>query len=216
MGDHSVVVGLTAPARTVTFRAGEDCTLQAGDDWSVTSNYFTAAGTFDGTPASLTDAVTVAVPGSDAEVGSHPVTVTLEDSTNDENDVVEQNQVRLIRRSYWRGFNVFPESPAPQCGSTTGTVMHGRGQYLYASWTRQAYRPYAGRNVRLLSNVAPGVDHEPDNLEENTRDTAVTSSTGWASFTFRPPNDAHYAAHYGGTSGVAHADSGLDYVNCTP
>jgi hypothetical protein len=189
-GGTTVVIGLTAPTRTVTFRVGEDCTLEAGDRWSVESAYFRAEGTYDGTAGSLTDAVRVAVPGSDGEAGAHPVVVTLEDITGSDNDIVDSAGLFLKRRTAWRDFNAYPESPTPRCGITTGTLLHARGQLVRASWTSDAYL-------------------------EDTRDTGVTDSRGWAVFAFRPPYDANYLAHYGGNSVAGHSDSTRDYVDCT-
>lgn len=211
-GGNTVVIGLTAPARTVTFTAadGSGCTFEAGDHWSVDSGYFKAKGTYDGTAASLTDSVHVDVPDSNREVGFHRVVVTLDDATGSENDIVDTTGLYLKRRTLWRNFNVYDESPTPACGATTGTTLHGKGQLFRASWTRNAYRPYQDRQVRMLSSPGHTAGHELDGAV----DSDVTNSNGRAYFSFKPRYDATYVAHYGGNRYAGHSDSGRDYVNC--
>ncbi len=211
-GGKTVVIGLTAPARTVTFTAadGSGCTFEVGDHWSVDSAYFQAQGTYDGTAASLTDSVHVDVPDSDGEVGYHQVVVRLDDVTGNDNDIVDTTILYLKRRTEWRNFNVYYESPTPACGVITGTTLHGKGQLVRASWTRNAYGPYSDRHVRLLSSPGHTAGHDL----EGTVDTDVTNSNGWAYFGFKPRYDATYFAHYGGNSYAGHSDSSRDYVNC--
>lgn len=218
-GGNTVVIGLTAPARTVTFYAGDGsgCMFEVGDHWSVDSAYFHAQGTYDGTAGSLADHVHVGVPDSNSEAGSHQVVVTLDDVTGSDNDTSGTQALFLKRRTVWRNFNVYDESPTPACGALTGTTLHGKGQLFRASWTRNSYRPYQDRQVRLLihpgrGSISPG--HTADDVNDITVDTDVTGSKGWAHFVFKPPYDATYFAHYGGNSHAGHDDSSLDYVNC--
>ena len=203
-------MGLTGATRTVTFYVNEGCELEVGDRWSAVSAYFAARGTYDGTAASLTDPVQVDRPRSDSEVGFHAVTVTLDDVTGSDNDTVVETGFYLKRRTQWRRFNVFPESPTPACGVMTGTVLRARGRVMRASWTSNAYRPYPDRRVRLLTSAAHTVEHDVASTIARDR----TGSRGWAHFTFRPPYDANYLAHYAGNRRAGHADSGRDYVNC--
>jgi hypothetical protein len=219
-GGNTVVIGLTAPARTVTFFAGEGsgCVFEPGDHWSVTSPYFHAQGTYDGTPGSLTDSVHVKVPASNSEAGVHLAVVTLDDVTGSDNDTQGTQGLYLKRRTIWRDFNVFRELPTPACGTVTGSTLHAEGQLFRASWTRDTYRPYKHRHVRLLVHpgsgpVAPG--HTADDTADITVDTDVTGAKGWARFAFKPPYDAKYFAHYGGNSHAGHSDSSLDFVNCS-
>jgi hypothetical protein len=219
-GGNTVVIGLTAPARTVTFFAGEGsgCEFETGDRWSVDSRYFHAGGTYDGTPASLTERVRVAVPDSNSEAGSHQAVVTLDDVTGSDNDISGTQGLTLKRRTVWRHFNVYHESPTPGCGVNSGSTLHAKGQLFRASWTRNTYRPYQHRHTRLLIHpgtgpVSPG--HTTDDLNDITVGTDVTGGKGWARFAFKPPYGARYLAHYGGNSRAAHFDSSRDFVNCT-
>jgi hypothetical protein len=223
---HTIVIGLSAPMRTVTFVAndGSGCVLETGDHWSASggahSKYFHAEGTYDGTADSLTDRVRVKVPKSSLEAaGTHRVTVTLDDITGTDNDTSRERSLYLRRRTVWRSFNVFPESPTPACGSLTGTTLQAEGQLFHASWTGHAYRPYKDRKVRLLFNpgngpIAPG--HTADDTVDITIANDITNADGWARFTFKPPFDATYFAHFGGNHHAGHSDSAADFVNCTP
>jgi hypothetical protein len=220
-GGNAVVIGLHAPARTVTFVVGEGsgCELETGDHWSATSAYFHAEGTYDGTAASLADRVHVKVPHSNSEAGTQLVTVTLDDITGTDNDTSGTQALFLKRRTVWRNFNVFPESPTPACGGNNGTTVHAEGQLFRVGWTAKTYRPYKHRNVRLLFNpgsgpVAPG--HTADDTEDITIATDATGGKGWARFAFKPPFDAKYFAHYGGNRKKGHSDSSPDFLNCTP
>jgi HYR domain len=218
LGGHAVVIGNSAPTRTVTFTAsdGSGCSFEPGDRWSVDSHYFHAAGTYDGTAGSLQQAVTVSLPGSDLEVGTHEVTATLHDVSG--NTTISENSVTLKRRTNWRSLNVYPESPTPACGTVRGDTLHGKGQLMRASWSRKTYLPFRDRTVRLLDHpafqpVTPG--HTADDIDDITVDLAVTDSQGWARFTFKPPFDAMYFAHYGGNSHNGHSDSTPpDLVDC--
>jgi hypothetical protein len=218
-GGNTVFIGLSAPARTITFVAGEGsgCVLEVGDHWSADSAYFHAAGTYDGTAVSLTDRVHVKVPDSNSEAGTHLVTVTLDDVTGSENDTSGTQSLFLKRRTVWRSFNVFHESPTPRCGVISGTTLHAKGQLFRAGWTGNTYRPYRHRQVRLLINpgsgpIAPG--HTGDDTEDITIATDATNADGWAQFAFKPPFDATYFAHYGGNGHGGHSDSTTDFVNC--
>ncbi len=217
-GGNTLVIGLSRTTRTVTFRVVEEsaCELESGDKWSVHSPYFHAEGTYDGTAASLTDSVRVAVPNSDSEAGDGSATVTLEDVTGSDNDFSFAQALTLKRRTEWRNFNVFYESPVPKCRPLNGSSMGARGQLFRASWTADKYRPYAGRSVRLLRNPGGpfGPGHTADDLADITIDTGVTDSQGWGRFVFNPPFDATYVAHYGGNGVSAHFDSAPDFVNC--
>jgi hypothetical protein len=218
-GGNTVVIGLSAPERTVTFYAGEGsgCEFEPGDQWSVDSSYFHASGTYDGTPVSLTDLVHVRVPASNSEAGAHLAVVALDDATGSDNDTSGTQGLYLKRRTAWKNFNVYHESPTPSCGVMSGSTLHAKGQLVRASWTKDAYRPYKHRNVRLLIHpgsgpVAPG--HTADDIEDITIDLDVTGAKGWARFAFKPPYDATYFGHRGATSVAGHSDSGLDFVNC--
>jgi len=218
-GGNTVVIGLSALTRTVTFHAtdGSGCVLEAGDKWSADSAYFHASGTYDGTPGSLTDIVRVKVPDSNSEAGTHLVTVTLDDFTGTDSDTSGTQALFLKRRTVWRDFNVLPESPTPSCGVLDGTTLRAEGQLVRAGWTGNKYRPYKHRQVRLLFNagsgpVAPG--HTADDTVDITIATDATNANGWARFTLKPPFDANYWAHYGGNSKAGHSDSRLDFVNC--
>jgi hypothetical protein len=218
-GGTTVVIGLSPLHRTVTFRVIPDsgCVLEPGDHWSANSAYFHAAGTYDGTAASLTDPVSVSVPHSNSAAGTHPVTVTLDDSTGADNDTSETQALFVKRRTVWRDFNVFPESPTPTCGVINGTTVHAKGQLFRVAWTAKRYRPYPDRHVRLLFNpgngpVAPG--HTADDTVDITIATDVTGGNGWARFTFKTAFDAKYFAHFGGNKHNGHSDSRLDFVNC--
>jgi hypothetical protein len=225
---RTVVIGLSAPMRTVTFVAvGSGCVLEIGDHWSASggahSKYFYAEGTYDGTADSLTDRVRVKVPKSSYQATTHRVTLTLDDITGTDNDTSTvtsgERSLKLKRRTVWRSFNVFPESPTPACGSLTGTTLHAEGQLFRASWTGHAYHPYKDRKVRLLSNpdngpIAPG--HSADDTGDTTIAKDITNANGWARFTVKPPFDATYFAHYGGNRRAGNSDSAADFVNCAP
>lgn len=218
-GGNTVIIGLTAPARTVTFYAGEGsvCEFETGDHWTVHSAYFHAEGTYDGTAASLTDEVRVAVPDSNSEAGDQLVVVTLDDVSGSDNDTSGTQALFLKRRTVWRHFNVHDESPTPACGTVNGSTLHAEGQLFRASWTQSDYRPYRGRATRLLINpgngpIAPG--HTADDIEDITVDIDVTGAKGWARFSFKPPFDATYYAHYGANQTAGHSDSSKDFVNC--
>jgi hypothetical protein len=220
-GGNTVVIGLSSPARTVTFVAndGSGCEFETGDHWSADSAYFHAEGTYDGTADSLTDRVRVKVPKSNSAAGTHLVTVTLDDATGTENDTSGEQSLFLKRRTVWRNFNAYHESPTPACGVLDGTTLHAKGQLFRAGWTGQTYRPAKHRQVRLLINpgngpVAPG--HTADDTVDITIATDSTDANGWARFTFKPPFDAKYFAHYGGTAKAGHSDSKKDFVNCSP
>jgi hypothetical protein len=219
-GGNAVVIGLSAPARTVTFFAGEGsgCEFEPGDIWSVDTKYFHAGGIYDGTPVSLTERVVVAVPDSNSEVGFHQAVVTLDDVTGSDNDTSGTQGLYLKRRTVWRHFNVYHESPTPACGINKGSTLHAKGQLFRASWTRNTYRPLQHRTARLLIHpgsgpISPG--HTADDIDDITVDIDVTGAKGWARFAFKPPYDATYFAHYGGNSHAAHNDSSLDFVNCS-
>lgn len=200
-GGHTVVVGLAPLDRTVAFHAAEDsgCVIEPGDPWSVTSPYFQASGTYDGTPASLTAAVAVAVPRSDADARRHEVGVALD-------GVVDSSSLFVKRRTRWEGFNVSPERPAPTCGATT---MEARGRLLRVSWSAGAFRPYAGRTVHLLSSPGTTAEHE---LEDAP--AATTAADGWARWRVVPRYDATWTAHADPTGTAGHADSTRDSVDC--
>jgi hypothetical protein len=218
-GGNTVVIGLSALKRTVTFHVvdGSGCVLEPGDHWSADSAYFHAAGTYDGTVDSLSDLVSVKVPESNSAAGTHLVTVTLVDVTGTDNDTTGEQALFLKRRTVWRNFNVFPESPTPACGVLTGTTLHAKGQLFRAGWTGDKYRPYKHRKARLLISpgngpIAPG--HTADDTVDITVAKNVTGANGWARFTFKPPFDATYFAHYGGNHHAGHSDSKPDFVNC--
>lgn len=135
----------------------------------------------------------------------------LADVSGSDNDITETNTVLLKRRTEWRDFNVYYESPTPRCGAVSGTPLHGTGRIVRASWTGNAYLPYPGRQVRLV--FSPG-HAGGDDIADVTIDTTVTNSSGVAHFDFRPPGDRTYFAHYGGNSVAAHDDSSGDHVNC--
>ena len=210
-GGHAVVLGLSPVTRTLTFTAaeGSGCTFEPGDRWSVSSAWFRAEGTYDGTAASLTAVVSVPVPTSNAAARSHPVVVALDDVTGNDADVVDSADVRLLRRTLWSGFNVAPESPAPTCRTT---VLRAGGQLLRASWTAQAYRPFAGQPVALLRSAGRTVVHD---LESEDLLPGATDSTGRVRWDVRPPADVTWSAHVPATSTSAHDDSRGDFVDCT-
>lgn len=218
LGGNAVVIGNTAPARTVTFTAadGSGCAFEPGDHWSVDSDYFQAAGTYDGTSGSLEDVVRVSLPLSDSEVGVHPVALTFVDISGG-TTIGEQMSLTLKRRTNWRSVNVYPESPTPACGTVRGDTLHAKAQLMRASWSRKTYVPFPGRFVRLLDHpgdvpFAPA--HTTDDIDDITVDRGTTDSEGWAQFSFKPPFDARYIAHYGGSSNNGHSDSTPDIVNC--
>jgi hypothetical protein len=210
-GFNSVVVGLSPVTRTVTFSVGEGCTIDVGDQWSVTSPYFRAQGTYDGTPASLAVPVRIGVPRSDREVGGHPVALTLSDSTGGGNDVQADSGMFLKRRTELRRFNVYRESPVPRCGTVNGSTVRARARLMRASWTQRAYVPYRNRPVDLLFSAGRTTEH---NLEDNVVRTDLTGPRGWAGFTFRPGFDANYQAHHGTNGASAHSDSRRDFLHC--
>ena len=176
-GGHTVVVGLAPLQRTVTFSVteGTACVPEPGDPWSVASPYFRAGGTYEGTPASLTAPVVVAVPRSDAEARLHAVAVSLA-------GVADSSSLFVKRRTRWEGFDVAPEQPAPTCGATT---LSARGRLLRVSWSAGTFRPYAGRTVHLLSSPGTTAEHE---VEEAP--TATTAADGWARWRVVPRYDA--------------------------
>lgn len=202
-GGHTVVVGLAPLDRTVAFHVAEDsgCVVEPGDRWSVTSPYFSASGTYDGSPVSLTAAVVVAVPRSDADARLHAVAVELD-------GVADTSSLFVKRRTRWEGFNVSPERPAPTCGATTTSA---RGRLLRASWSAGALLPYAGRTVHLMSSPGTTAGHD---LEDAT--TATTAADGWARWRLVPRYDATWAAHADLTGTAGHADSTRDHVDCVP
>jgi hypothetical protein len=210
-GFTSVVVGLRAVTRTVTFSPGEGCVLDVGDAWAVGTPYFTAGGTYDGSPASLTAPVRVGVPRSDRAAGAHPAVVTLTDSNGAGNDVTAEAGITLKRRTALRRFDVWRESPAPRCGVVSGTLLHARARLVRASWTRRDYGPLPGREVALLGSPGHTAEHD---LENGVVATRRTGPHGWAVFAFRPGFDATYEAHRGATGTSSHADSGRDFVDC--
>jgi hypothetical protein len=211
-GFTSVVVGLRAVTRTVTFSPGEGCLLDVGDGWAVSTPYFTASGRYDGTVTSLSAPVRVAVPRSDRAAGPHPAVVTLTDVTAAGADVTVEAGIVLKRRTELRRFNVWRESPAPRCGVVRGTLLHARSRLVRASWTRRAYGPVGGRPVSLL--FSPGHTDVHD-LEDGVVATRRTGPRGWALFSFRPGFDATYEAHHGATGASSHADSRRDFVDCS-
>jgi hypothetical protein len=211
-GFTAVVVGLTAVTRTVTFSPGEGCSLDVGDTWAVRTPYFTAGGTYDGSPASLAAPVRVGVPRSDRAAGAHPAVVTLTDSTGGGNDVTAEAGITLKRRTALRRFDVWRESPTPRCGGVQGTVLHARSRLVRASWTRRDYGPFAGRPVALFFSPGHSAEH---NLEDDVLVTRRTGPRGWAVFSFRPGFDATYQTHHGATGASSHADSARDFVHCS-
>lgn len=211
-GGTTIVIGLSAVTRTVSFHVHEGCELEVDDHWSVDSAYFHAAGTYDGTATSLTDSVRVRVPRSDSAVGLRAAVVRLDDATGTDNDTVSESGVFLKRRTQLRRFNVYIESPAPRCGVRTGTTLTAKGRLIRASWTAKAYRPYPNATVRLLFSAGNTAEH---NLEDNIIRTDVTGPRGWGVFRFKPAFDARYLAHFGGNRSSGHTDSRWDHVNCT-
>ena len=211
-GGHAVVIGLSPVRRTVTFTAaqGSGCTFEPGDRWSVSSAWFTARGTYDGSPASLTAGVTVPVPGSSADARTWPVVVALDDATGTDADVVDSADVRLLRRTTWSGAGVGPETPLPTCRTT---VLHAQGRLLRASWSAREYRPYAGRPVVLLWSAGHTVVHD---LERDDLIAGTTDADGWARWSVRPPAPATWFVHTAATGTAAHSDSGTDFVDCRP
>jgi hypothetical protein len=224
---RTVVIGLKAPMRTVTFvtRDGLGCVLEIGDHWSASagphSKYFLAEGTYDGTSESLTDRVRVKLPETNHQrtAGVH---MTLDDITGTDNDtrhVRAPGGLIFKQRTEWRGFNVFPESPTPACGSLTGTTLHAKAQIFHASWSGHAYHQYKDHKVRLMFKpgngpIAPGhTAYDPGVI---TIAKAVTNAHGWAHFSFKPPSAGTYFAHYGGNYWDGISDSAVDFVNCTP
>jgi hypothetical protein len=192
-GGNTVVIGLSAVTRTVTFQVHEpECTLEVGDSWSVHTAYFHAAGTYDGTAASLRDEVRLRVPGANTAVGLHQAVVSLEDSTGTENDTIDEAGLYLKRRTALRKFNVYYESPTPACGVVKGTTLHAKGRLMRASWSRDAYLPYQDRRVQLLFSAGHTAEH---NLEDNIITSDVTGTRGWARIAFKPAFDANYLAH---------------------
>jgi hypothetical protein len=211
-GFTAVVVGLRPVTRTVTFSPGEGCALDVGDGWAVGTAYFTATGTYDGSPASLTAPVRIGVPRRDRAAGPHPAVLTLTDGTGAGGDVTVDAGVVLKRRTELRRFDVWRESPAPRCGVVTGTLLHARSRLLRASWTRREYVPFAHRPVSLLFSPGHTAGHD---LENDVLATSRTGPRGWARFSFRPGFDATYQAHHGANGTSSHADSGRDFVDCS-
>ena len=216
----TVVIGLKAPMRTVTFvTAGSGCVLEIGDHWSVfggpnrTRNHaFLAEGTYDGTAASLTDRVRVKVPTATYSAAGR-VRMTLDDITGADNDIISSRSIRIKRRTAWRGFNVFPESPTPACGSLTGTTLHAEGRLFHVVWSANTYHQYKDRKVRLMFKPGNG-PIAPGQTGAITIAKDVTNANGWARFTFKPQSAGTYFVHYGGNGRAGNSDSPVDFVNC--
>ena len=197
--------------------------LEIGDHWSVfggpnrTRNHaFLAEGTYDGTAASLTDRVRVKVPTSTYSAAGR-VSMTLDDITGTDNDIISSRCLNIKRRTAWRDFNVFPESPTPACGSLTGTTLHAEARLFHVVWSANTYHQYKDRKVRLLFKpgngpIAPG--HTADDTGDITIAKDVTNANGWARFTFKPQSAGTYFVHYGGNGRAGNSDSAVDFVNC--
>lgn len=161
---HSTVVGLSEAARTVTILTPPGCTFDEGDRWQVFNGYFSASGYItageDG-DTSDSDSILVEVPSSNTVAGAD-ITTRLRvnfTGTGSGYEVDKSSSIaplNLLRRTEFKSgstANKINASPEPY---VCGTVEHGTGKLIRASWSADAYLGYGGRFVRWEYRTDPG------------------------------------------------------------